>query len=66
MEWWVRRNEEVGCDEVSANVGKLKAGKSPGGNEIEVEYSKRVGESVVEWLIECLMCAFREKGVSKE
>ena len=40
-----RCDEEIGCDEISANVRKLKGGKSPGLDEIVGEYLKRGGES---------------------
>ena len=54
------------CDEISANVRKLKVGKSLGVDEIMGEYLKSGGESVVEWMVRLFNGCFRVGGVTKE
>ena len=61
-----RCDEEIGYDEISANVRKLKGGKSPGVYEIMGQYLQTGGESVVEWLVRLFNGCFREGGVPKE
>ena len=47
----------IGRDEISANFGKLKGGKSPGVDERDYGYLK----SVVEWLVRLFNGRFREE-----
>ena len=54
MEELCRCNEEIAFDEISVNVGKLERGKSPGLDDIMVEYLKIGGGSLMEWLVRIL------------
>ena len=61
-----RCNDNIEYAEICEAVRKLKGGKSPGIDEVAVEFLKRGGECVLEWLVRMFNGCFREGKVPKE
>ena len=53
-------------EEVMANMGKLKNGKTAGGDEVVVELVKNGGQAMIDWLWELLKEVWRMKQIPQE